>query len=226
MIAGERDGYGLPAVVRGDTDSRKPELSADLVHQWVIHQACKEGRAEQDRKVKIQFAECGVSIEVPIAPTVAASLLGVVTIVLLGVIGYQWRLLRLARLDRIRNSGSAEAREARTLPPSATVVGSVGPTVEGPTPQQQHQQQLPQLPQQQQQQQPQLQHQARAELQWVPGRPRVGPPVPARLPSTRLNVPAELRRQVVGHMGDFVSHVPLGDVVSHVSDLYSGGTEV
>ena len=116
MIAGERDGYGLPAVVRGDTDSRKPELSVDLVHQWVIHQACTEGRAEQDRKVKIQFAECGVSIEVPIAPTVAASLLGVVTIVLLGVIGYQWRLLRLARLDRIRNSGSAEARGPNLAP--------------------------------------------------------------------------------------------------------------
>ena len=123
MIADGRDAAGMPTRVRVDSDMGKPELDIDSVQEWIIQQACKEARAE-DLKVKIQFAD-QVSIEVPITPTVLASLFGVATFVLLGVVSFQWRLVRRLRLERTQNSGSAEAREAPVLPLSSTVVQTV-----------------------------------------------------------------------------------------------------
>ena len=77
----------------------KPELTIDQAYEWVLRQACSEGRQESST-LRVKFSE-GVAMEVDhITPTALASFFGVLSAVLLAVIGF---LLRLLRLEKLRH---------------------------------------------------------------------------------------------------------------------------
>jgi hypothetical protein len=92
--------FGFPTHVRSGTSAfGKTDVPIDQAHGWVLEQACAEGKTE-GKPVKITFPGV-VSVEVPTTPTVLAAIFGGLNLVLLGVISY---LVKLLRVERSRHS--------------------------------------------------------------------------------------------------------------------------
>ena len=125
--AAGKDRIGFPTHVRsGISEFGKPEILIDQAHEWILDQACSEGKKEA-RPMKVNLPG-EVSVEFPVTPTVLASLFGILNAVLLGVIGWLWNLLRRERashsqgpLAAILPPNRAAARLRQMLLPEARV---------------------------------------------------------------------------------------------------------
>ena len=125
--AAGKDRIGFPTHVRsGISEFGKPEILIDQAHEWILDQACSEGKKEA-RPMKVNLPG-EVSVEFPVTPTVLASLFGILNAVLLGVIGWLWNLLRRERashsqgpLAAILPPNRAAARLRQLLLPEARV---------------------------------------------------------------------------------------------------------
>lgn len=109
--AAGKDRIGFPTHVRsGISEFGKPEILIDQAHEWILDQACSEGKKEA-RPMKVNLPG-EVSVEFPVTPTVLASLFGILNAVLLGVIGWLWNLLRRERASH------SQGPLAAILPPN------------------------------------------------------------------------------------------------------------